>query len=226
MKQTIFFLISTISTVLFAEPVRSMLGADGSSMVKIDGHDLPDGIVAVEYIESTGTQYIITPFLLSGDMITEICAAMNAETPNGVVLAGARNRTENVANYVILTNGKMQLSATGGALAIPFDTDFHIFYHSQTELSIDEKQKLYEGVDTKTSSRFVLFAYNYNDYITLKSPCRIRYAKFGLDGEDGWLIAVRFTNENGEMEGAMYDLVSGELFLNQGTGDFIIGPDL
>lgn len=38
-------------------------------------------------------------------------------------------------------------------------------------------------------------------------------------------IAVRFTNENGVSEGAMYDRVSGELFRNAGTGAFIIGPD-
>ena len=38
-------------------------------------------------------------------------------------------------------------------------------------------------------------------------------------------IAVRFTNENGVSEGAMYDCVSGELFRNAGTGAFIIGPD-
>ena len=38
-------------------------------------------------------------------------------------------------------------------------------------------------------------------------------------------IAVRFTNESGVREGAMYDRVSGELFRNAGTGAFIIGPD-
>ena len=38
-------------------------------------------------------------------------------------------------------------------------------------------------------------------------------------------IPVRFTNENGVSEGAMYDRVSGELFRNAGTGAFIIGPD-
>ena len=37
---------------------------------------------------------------------------------------------------------------------------------------------------------------------------------------------VRFTNEYGETEGAMYDRVSGQLFRNQGTGSFIIGPDI
>ena len=39
------------------------------------------------------------------------------------------------------------------------------------------------------------------------------------------MIPVRFTNEAGQPEGAMYDRVSGELFRNQGTEAFIIGPD-
>lgn len=39
------------------------------------------------------------------------------------------------------------------------------------------------------------------------------------------ICAVRFTNENGVSEGAMYDRVSGQLFRNAGTGAFIIGPD-
>lgn len=39
------------------------------------------------------------------------------------------------------------------------------------------------------------------------------------------LKAVRFTNEDGVSEGAMFDGVSGQLFRNAGTGAFIIGPD-
>lgn len=38
-------------------------------------------------------------------------------------------------------------------------------------------------------------------------------------------IPVRFTNEFGQSEGAMYDRVSRQLFGNQGTGTFTIGPD-
>ena len=37
-------------------------------------------------------------------------------------------------------------------------------------------------------------------------------------------IPVRFTNEQGVSEGAMYDRVSGQLFRNAGTGAFVIGP--
>ena len=41
------------------------------------------------------------------------------------------------------------------------------------------------------------------------------------------MIPVRFTNELGQSEGAMYDRVSGELepFRNQGTGAFLWGSD-
>ena len=39
-------------------------------------------------------------------------------------------------------------------------------------------------------------------------------------------IPVRFMNENMENEGAMNDKVSRQLFRNQGTGAFIIGPDI
>lgn len=37
---------------------------------------------------------------------------------------------------------------------------------------------------------------------------------------------VRFTNEQGVFEGAMYDRVSGELFRNQGMGAFLYGNDI
>ena len=40
------------------------------------------------------------------------------------------------------------------------------------------------------------------------------------------LIPVRFTNELGESEGAMYDKVSKKLFRNQGTGSFKFGRDI
>lgn len=55
---------------------------------------------------------------------------------------------------------------------------------------------------------------------------KMYFARFYTDDElvlD--LIPVRFTNENGVSEGAMYDRVSGQLFRNAGTGAFIIGPD-
>ena len=49
------------------------------------------------------------------------------------------------------------------------------------------------------------------------------YTDGGEIGQD--LIPVRFTNEFGLTEGAMYDRVSKTLFRNAGSGYFVIGPD-
>ena len=40
------------------------------------------------------------------------------------------------------------------------------------------------------------------------------------------MIPVRFTNELGQSEGAMYDRVSGQLSRNAGTGVFVFGTDI
>ena len=60
----------------------------------------------------------------------------------------------------------------------------------------------------------------------------VRYYSFRLYNSDGVLVRdfqpVRFANELGQSEGAMYDRVSGELepFRNRGTGAFVWGPDV
>ena len=52
-----------------------------------------------------------------------------------------------------------------------------------------------------------------------------RFATTGCFGEHE-IVSVRFRNENGVQEGAMYDKVTGELYREQGTAIITIGPDL
>ena len=55
---------------------------------------------------------------------------------------------------------------------------------------------------------------------------KITSSKIYIDGVIARdFIPVRFTNEQGVSEGAMYDRVSGQLFRNSGTGAFTVGPD-
>ena len=61
-----------------------------------------------------------------------------------------------------------------------------------------------------------------------KSLAKTRLTKVVFSDDNtilGSFIPVRFTNEDGVSEGAMYDKVSGQLYRNAGTGAFIIGPD-
>ena len=75
----------------------------------------------------------------------------------------------------------------------------------------------------KDSGRFILLWNLVN-----KSLAKTRLTKvvFSVDNAIiGSFFPVRFTNEDGVSEGAMYDKVSGQLYRNAGTGAFVIGPD-
>ena len=75
----------------------------------------------------------------------------------------------------------------------------------------------------KDSGRFVLLLNKTNKSL---AKTRLVEVVFSVDNAIlGSFIPVRFTNEEGESEGAMYDKVSGQLYRNAGTGAFIIGPD-
>lgn len=75
----------------------------------------------------------------------------------------------------------------------------------------------------KDSGRFTLLWNRSNNSL---AKTRLIEVVFSVDNTIlGSFIPVRFTNEDGVGEGAMYDKVSGQLYRNAGTGAFIIGPD-
>ena len=75
----------------------------------------------------------------------------------------------------------------------------------------------------KDSGRFTLLWNLANNSL---AKTRLTKVVFSVDNASiGSFIPVRFTNEDGVSEGAMYDKVSGQLFGNAGTGAFVIGPD-
>ena len=75
----------------------------------------------------------------------------------------------------------------------------------------------------KDSGRFILLLNLTNNSL---AKTRLIEVVFSVDNTIlGSFIPVRFTNEDGVSEGAMYDKVSGQLYRNAGTGAFVIGPD-
>lgn len=73
------------------------------------------------------------------------------------------------------------------------------------------------------SGRFTLLLNRGNNSL---AKTRLIEVVFSVDNTIlGSFIPVRFTNEDGVSEGAMYDKVSGRLYRNAGTGAFVIGPD-
>lgn len=184
----------------------------------------------VEYLESTGTQYIDINVECSINSAFEIVCAPTVKTEQflGLIGSTANNRFHISLFSPGYTRGC--ISAIQGTI-ISSDTDFH-------RITLDARNNSASVDETKISINYdqyyfpsglgfwIFGRYSPNSSYQRKGLFKVKSFMFydeGISIRD--FIPVRFTNENGVSEGAMYDRVSGQLFRNAGTGAFIIGPD-
>ena len=205
--------------------VNSILGAKGIEFLEETSIPLPDGLTAVEYLESTGTQYIDTGIFLNYYDVCEVKTMFfNRSSIFGTNLSdfhfnltGTKDTT--FAYYVVSSYFGQTVTSYGEEYVFRIGNgNFYIFN------DLVAWRKISDSTATKTC---LLFARNYNTGINDFLKGRIYW--FNVIRSRNLIcnmVPVRFVNELGEDEGAMYDFVSGELFRNQGSGSFVIGPDL
>ena len=201
----------------------------------------------VEYLARTdGTSagpYIITD--IYGDNSLDFCIKAMCYDYNDRTYFGARRNYEGTdANIYNLVSGAPRGNYTRGR----FGFGNHYWFYWPAIKNIAYKVFTAQKVgDTVTSSGGANFSVAGEAEFTTPYPIEIfamstatqnRHNQEGLVGRiyyltfsrNGVLIAdfipVRFTNSNGQSEGAMYDRVSRKLFRNAGTGSFTIGPDV
>ena len=127
--------------------------------------------------------------------------------------------------------GKLNFHGQNNVLSNVIQTDDPVRFNVSVSANGSDKVRVSCGSfsssasikNIKDSGRFVLL-WNLANNSLAKS--RLTKVVFSVDNAIlGSFIPVRFTNEDGVSEGAMYDKVSGQLYRNAGTGAFIIGPD-
>lgn len=178
----------------------------------------------IEYLENTGTQWIDTNYIPNPSTLEfEIKYQINAVTTSAGSMFGSRKY--NGSHYDIIqlltlrsgsTRYRFDYNATATNLQ-NYDANVHIIKLSGGHLTIDGNQMMNVNLTAFDALKLFVFATNQNGEVTLiHQGYKLYYFKFGaLD-----LIPVRV----GQV-GMMYDRVSGELFGNDGTGDFILGND-
>lgn len=192
----------------------------------------------VEYLESTGTQWIDTGVFGESPSRFLIGYAFT-ESQDNAILLGAVNTSQLATkalyvagqypsnqNFVRVGNqyqsyGTVPLNAIEDVEVI-ISTDNCVVRRGGVQvvsLSVSASQNV--GTD------LYAFAINRNGVDNFHSKARINYLQIYIGGvlvRD--FVSVRFTNELGQSEGAMYDRVSGQLFRNAGTGAFGFGTDI
>ena len=190
----------------------------------------------VDYLESTGNQYIDTYFKGSDVLDFEIDALVSLGGDR--TFFGARYNSDGnysrIYNLASPSQGRFGFGLDGSwnkwpQLGIVVGNRFWAKKTGNTVIMSNGVSIEVNSEKFETPYEIELFAMStgtQNRHGQEPLAGRIYSVSFSTYGTNiGDFIPVRFTNELGETEGAMFDRVSGQLFRNAGTGAFIIGPD-
>ncbi|MCQ2580596.1 MAG: hypothetical protein MJ164_00275 [Alphaproteobacteria bacterium] len=184
---------------------------------------LPAGFTELEYIESTGTQYIDTEFQASSSTNIEVKCYLETVSSSDGFLFGSYENGKKYAINLFSDNAIYPRFGINSSLAlsryyIKTNQVFKVidgkFYINDT-LLIDYSTESF----TKSTLNLWLFSNNGN---AKNFRGRIMYTKIWDNNElVRNFVPARRDSDN---EIGMYDTVSGIFFTNAGTGDFIAGP--
>lgn len=198
---------------------------------------IPNEYQRVEYIESTGTQYIDTgvnaDYKLSLKMKMLVCS--NAQKHMGAIYKEDNKYTRHhfqttpnnnvgyVAYYVGENNTKYEIKTTSEML-IPHLYNLDVF---NKKLQLDSNTPIpITRTNFDTDLNYWLFWRNRNEDLvsTDKGSFRIYYCKMFVEGELVRNFIPCYRKSDNEI--GLYDKVNEEFYSNEGTGVFLKGDNI
>ena len=196
---------------------------------------LPKEYQQVEYIESTGTQYIATN-LVSSNSIFEYSAEVSATQSTGTnqqILFGSTNgfnvtimskiyraTSKCISNISISTNKFDKINLISSPVT------------SQLKLTINDVTKTGTYTSFVLNEKIGIFGYATG---VCKAKCKIKKLTVSINGEERanfipCYSITEVTDVNGKQCSSgtigMYDIVEGKFYVNKGTGTFLKGADV
>ena len=188
---------------------------------------VPAGYTEVEWIQSSGTQYIDTGFKPNQE--TKMSLNMAFLGAAGENVAGTRNSSSDTTNrFGIVTFGSVSKigamfrgTATQG---IPVDTATHSYTLSKSGLTVDGVS--YGGADSGTfACTYPIILCGWSNGSNGIAPNKSRIVS--CDIYAGGALARQFVPcKNPDGVAGLYDTVNGIFYTNQGSGAFTAGADI
>ena len=187
----------------------------------------------IEYLESDGNQWIGLPLIANVGQSLSFEGEMIPRYKNGVTVyyytfqttptnqfSGffySKDTKTNKITYASYSGNDTAYGSWGCGTEIDKKGNFIISTQGKTNPSNGEYQELVRPLNRNVKTFYLFGGYDSN-------RCPICYGKIKIKVNDGVvydMIPVRI----GQV-GYMYDKVSGQLFENSGTGNFILGNDI
>jgi hypothetical protein len=186
----------------------------------------------VEYLESTGTQYIDTG--ITGDQDTKVMVEVSYYVESSIATSGRvlGSRTNSPNRLDIGSNNGRSSESTHNFAQFGSNSSAssNIIFGMWRLMEVNPTGYYIDGVlqgSSFSASTFTtpqtmkLFAFDHNGIVGC-GVVRVKSLKL-FDGAD---LVRDFIPVRCGTIGYMYDRVSGTLFGNDGTGDFVVGPDV
>jgi hypothetical protein len=198
----------------------------------------PD-VVPVEYIESHGTEWIDTGYVYNADS-KFVCDAMLMSVPSDIFAVMFGAVLKNYNGVFIALNNTVPIQARFGASSVGnIVSDLsvqnavgvrHKYELSARRLAIDDDVFTRIGFTPYTVNRSIwLCSCNDSESGNLnRRPCSLRVYAFDINNGNTAVhkyLPVR-VGSGSTWEGAMMDVLTRRIYRNQGTGAFVVAPDL
>lgn len=197
--------------------------------------NLPSNYQSVEYLESTGTQYINTDYIptIYTNMEIEFEYMGTDSTANWIPLCGARSGTKSTYfTYFILSNGSVITPNYGEydpgtnseICDLQLNTKYNLKNIAGNFYLNGQLKSSTTKVLTSGTTPIYIFAIGYNTSVDNRKA-HLKLYNFRLYEENqivrNFIPCYRISDN---VKG-LYDLVEGHFYINQGTGDDFIIPD-
>lgn len=190
-------------------------------------YNLPPYDAKVEYLKNTGTQYIDTGIKASTSLT--ILTDIDCGTNLGFLFGGANGVGNKEYAFFNSYNSQYRLGGSSVSFNRVINLGKLTFDNTENVKVLKVWNDNFSQNYTVTSSNFTstynmyLFCENRGGTITqINNNAKIYYFKMYMSGN---LVRDFIPVRVGSI-GYMFDTVSGNLFSNAGTGNFMLGPDL
>lgn len=189
---------------------------------------LPAGYTRLEYIESTGTQYIDTGIKVSSETKMMLDFKFNVSTYNTYIGMMGTRISSSSKSFCVWRWNTQQLRSDYGDSVKTFignaDTERHVIVKDATTTTVDGETKAQETrVNFDTGLNAYLFAVNESNSPSYPGPMRVYRFEIYNDGIlSGSFVPCK--NQSGDV--GMYDTVSSKFYGNEGTGSFVAGQEI
>lgn len=194
----------------------------GECYIGVGGRQgLPDGYTQVEYIESTGTQWLDAGF--TPDQDSSVLLDFQGTNTYDNNICGGRYNTTSRAFTLSVQSGEYRFGygATTYRTGVSADTERHVVHMDKNICRVDGAV-----ICEATYSEFTCFRHFFIGRIRgATSTVYEGYARYySCLHYQGTLVNDLVACVNPDGEAGMYDLVTGEFHGNAGSGSFVVGP--